>query len=159
MTCSIQRSWFDPQSTAHCASSHNGRARASASPRTGRPLWVSSRRIPISVEAVSTSSEVLPSRTHYCSVLPITLAPKQDADCIAPASSRARSSTRYAFVRFRVKASAILPAGKRTTGSAESPQLLPLSIQKSELACTCSACVEHVVSACFDRSFSSTMLA
>ena len=67
--------------------------------------------------------------------------------------------TRYAFVRFRVKASAILPAGKRTTGSAESPQLLPLSIQKSELACTCSACVEHVVSACFDRSFSSTMLA
>ena len=58
-----------------------------------------------------------------------------------------------------MKASAILPAGKRTTGSAESPQLLPLSIQKSELACTCSACVEHVVSACFDRSFSSTMLA
>ena len=49
---------FDPQSTAHCTSSHNGQTRASASPRTGRPLWVSSRRIPISVEAVSTSSEV-----------------------------------------------------------------------------------------------------
>ena len=48
MTRSIQRSWFDPQSTAHCASSHNGRTRAWASPRTGRPLWVSSRRrIPI----------------------------------------------------------------------------------------------------------------
>ena len=56
---------FDPQSTAHCTSSHNGQTRASASPRTGRPLWVSSRRIPISVEAVSTSSEVLPSRTYY----------------------------------------------------------------------------------------------
>ena len=55
---------FDPQSTAHCTSSHNGQTRASATPRTGRPLWVSSRRIPISVEAVSTSSEVLPSRTQ-----------------------------------------------------------------------------------------------
>ena len=59
---------FDPQSTAHCTSSHNGQTRASASPRTGRPLWVSSRRIPISVEAVSTSSEVLPSRTRGLSV-------------------------------------------------------------------------------------------
>ena len=49
---------FDPQSTAHCTSSHNGQTRASASPRTGRPLWVSARRISISVEAVSTSSEV-----------------------------------------------------------------------------------------------------
>ena len=53
---------FDPQSTAHCTSSHNGQTRASASPRTGRPLWVSSRRIPISVEAVSTSSEVKTER-------------------------------------------------------------------------------------------------
>ena len=36
--------------------------------------------------------------------------------------------TRYTYARFRVKASAILPAGKRTTSSAESPQLLNIVV-------------------------------
>ena len=68
--------------------------------------------------------------------------------------------TRYTYARFRVKASAILPAGKRTTGSAESPQLLNIvvNIKFSQLCST--PCRDDAASADADadgRSFFSTL--